>query len=202
MQLRINEIFTSFQGEGKYVGLPVVFLRVSGCNLSCEFCDTNFEEFTSIDIYDIYKKLIKKCHNNNINTVVITGGEPTLYENELKKLIKMLSQSNINVHIESNGLNGVYFNNCYHTISPKKHIEDVFQNYYQKKDLNFKFVIKNEEDIKEISQLIEKYNYKEIVYIQPESSNDIKITQMIIKNFNKFDNIKISCQVHKHLQVK
>ena len=63
-------------------------------------------------------------------------------------------------------------------------------------------MIKNEEDIKEISQLIEKYNYKEIVYIQPESSNDIKITQMIIKNFNKFDNIKISCQVHKHLQVK
>ena len=90
-QMKINEIFYSLQGEGKWSGLPNIFIRTTGCNLRCLFCDTKYayENGDNKSIEQILKKIKKyPCKN-----VCITGGEP-LIQNEIYDLIKILLEEN------------------------------------------------------------------------------------------------------------
>ena len=68
--MRINEIFYSLQGEGHYAGTPAVFIRFSGCNLRCSFCDTVHNEFTEMSEEDIMNEVSKYPSSH----IVITGG--------------------------------------------------------------------------------------------------------------------------------
>lgn len=72
---RINEIFYSLQGEGRWAGRAAIFIRFSGCNLHCPFCDTDFKEFKEMTFEEIVAELsqYKDC-----KFIVLTGGEPTL----------------------------------------------------------------------------------------------------------------------------
>lgn len=72
--MRVNEIFYSIQGEGRFTGMPAVFVRFAGCNLNCWFCDTEFHSFTEMSEDEIVTEVGK--HQSRY--VVITGGEPTL----------------------------------------------------------------------------------------------------------------------------
>lgn len=113
--MRVNEIFYSIQGEGYHTGRAAVFIRLSGCNLQCPFCDTNFKSYTDMteeDIVDKVCSLSLKC-----GFVVITGGEPTLQDTTL--LIDMLHQNGYKVSMESNGTKKPPFNIDWLTISPK-----------------------------------------------------------------------------------
>ncbi len=72
--MRVNEIFYSLQGEGVHTGSPAVFVRMSGCNRACPFCDTDFHEFTEMSESQIVEEVCKYP----AEMVVITGGEPAL----------------------------------------------------------------------------------------------------------------------------
>ena len=74
MKYKINEIFYSLQGEGYYAGTPAVFLRFSGCNRACEFCDTDFKAFTEMTAAEI----AEACAAFPARHLVVTGGEPLL----------------------------------------------------------------------------------------------------------------------------
>ena len=84
--MKINEIFYSIQGEGIQSGLPTIFIRLTGCNLRCSYCDTKYAyikgKHLSID------EISLKLKEFPCNTVCITGGEPLLHENILE-LIKV-----------------------------------------------------------------------------------------------------------------
>jgi organic radical activating enzyme len=100
LTLDVQEVFATLQGEGPYVGWPAVFVRLGGCNLACEFCDTEFESFESTAL----DTLIKKIEQTSIglrNLVVITGGEP-LRQN-IEPLCTMLVSMGFHVQIETNG---------------------------------------------------------------------------------------------------
>ena len=74
IKLNVNEIFYSIQGEGGRAGQPSIFIRLSGCNLNCSFCDTDWNKNTVMNINEILAIISKfKC-----NWIVWTGGEPTL----------------------------------------------------------------------------------------------------------------------------
>ncbi len=82
----IKEIFTSIQGEGPYIGYKQLFIRFCGCNLHCEYCDTDFDrkgakEYSIDEILEIMKK------NSDCHSVSLTGGEPLLNTGFLKKLL-------------------------------------------------------------------------------------------------------------------
>lgn len=94
---RVNEIFYSLQGEGAYTGTPMVFVRFSGCNRSCNFCDTDFEEFTPLSSAEI----VDEAQRYPARTVVLTGGEPTLQADA--ELIEALHEAGFRIHIETNG---------------------------------------------------------------------------------------------------
>lgn len=72
--MKVNEIFYSVQGEGRYTGTPAVFVRFAGCNLNCWFCDTEFHSFTEMSEDEI----VAEASKYTSRYVVITGGEPTL----------------------------------------------------------------------------------------------------------------------------
>jgi organic radical activating enzyme len=97
--MKINEIFESIQGEGKYAGTPALFIRTSGCTRTCSFCDTKYhingKEKTVKDLYDIIKDSKKEV-------VVWTGGEPLLQVEEINQLKAQLGEYP-HFHLESNG---------------------------------------------------------------------------------------------------
>jgi len=103
--LEIKSIFPTLQGEGIYVGVPAVFIRLGGCNLACDFCDTDFENFATTPLPQIIAKTSELAQNNSgkrvINLVVITGGEP-LRQN-IAPLCEALLASGFLIQIETNG---------------------------------------------------------------------------------------------------
>ncbi|MEQ1789211.1 MAG: 7-carboxy-7-deazaguanine synthase QueE [Rickettsiales bacterium] len=98
--LEIQNIFLTLQGEGLHVGVPSVFVRLGGCNLACDFCDTEFESFTTILLADIMAK-IKALAGNVIKLVVITGGEP--FRQNIAPFCEELLKAGFAVQIETNG---------------------------------------------------------------------------------------------------
>lgn len=129
--LKVNEIFgPTIQGEGKNAGKPVMFLRMSGCNLHCIWCDTPHtwnwtgtkfkhpvkynrkkEEHLMEDL-SIYAELIR-LGGNDIRHLVVSGGEPLIQQKRLIDLFKLLKEDNWFIEIETNG-----------TVTPT---EDVFK---------------------------------------------------------------------------
>lgn len=95
--MRINEIFYSIQGEGRYTGTPAVFVRFAGCNLRCSFCDTEFETYTEMTEDEI----VSAVRSYPATHVILTGGEPTLQLTS--SLLQLFEAQGLLVHIETNG---------------------------------------------------------------------------------------------------
>ncbi len=98
--MKISEIFTSIQGESTYAGLPCIFIRLSGCNLRCSYCDTTYAYNGGFNIYS--DQIIKKVRASNVKLVEITGGEP-LIQKETEELLDRLISEKYSVLIETNG---------------------------------------------------------------------------------------------------
>ena len=120
MKYKVNEIFCSLQGEGFNQGKRVIFLRLSGCNKSCAWCDTEHESYKEMSIVEILDNISKW----DCKSVIISGGEPTIYN--LLPLLKKLKENSYWIGIESNGSNSMgeyreYLD--YIAISPKGKVE-------------------------------------------------------------------------------
>ncbi len=111
---KINEIFYSLQGEGAHTGVPVVFVRFSGCNLRCPFCDTSHENGELLTESDIAQFI----NAYPAEWIVLTGGEPSLFIDE--EFIRFLHISTgKKIAIETNGTNPVPETVDWVTFSPK-----------------------------------------------------------------------------------
>jgi 7-carboxy-7-deazaguanine synthase len=97
----ISELFKSLQGEGRNQGRPCIFIRLSGCNLNCAWCDTPYARTggRALSVHEICEKVGAFTGT----MVCITGGEPLLQGEELIVLVKNLADSGRTVEIETNG---------------------------------------------------------------------------------------------------
>jgi len=113
MSLNVNEIFYSLQGEGGRQGEASVFIRLSGCNLNCDFCDTDSSTGKIMSCEQILEKIIQyPCR-----WIVWTGGEPTLQLND--DCVDFFKQAGFSQAIESNGHNPLPKMLNYTAVSPK-----------------------------------------------------------------------------------
>lgn len=195
--MRVNEIFYSLQGEGRYSGTAAVFVRLSGCNLSCPFCDTNFAFFQELTESDIVKAVVSLA--GDCRLVVITGGEPTLQDCTL--LIELLHSQDFTVCMESNGTHEPPENLDWLTISPKDLFVGQRAAIKVKKCQEYKVVFDGIH-IPEIPQDLEAWFY----YLQPCDTGDPGRNENIMNeciNFIKqHPKWKLSLQTQKILKVR
>ena len=76
--MRIAEFFKSIQGEGEFAGTPSVFVRTTGCNLRCSFCDTPYTSWKPEGIHEPWQTILDRILADDCRHVVLTGGEPLL----------------------------------------------------------------------------------------------------------------------------
>ncbi|MBD3262571.1 MAG: radical SAM protein [Candidatus Altiarchaeales archaeon] len=100
-RMRVSEVFTSIQGEGRYIGLPQVFIRLAGCNLRCSWCDTRYAWEGGRE-YPM-QKIIDYIEKTGLKSVCITGGEPMLQIKGLRILVERLKSRMNFVLLETNG---------------------------------------------------------------------------------------------------
>lgn len=110
----VNEIFYSLQGEGYYTGTPAVFLRFSGCNRRCAFCDTDFAAYTEMSAAQI----VEAVSAFPARHIVVTGGEPLLQLDD--KLVRALRGAGFYIQVETNGSMPVPTGVDWVTCSPKR----------------------------------------------------------------------------------
>ena len=97
MKYPVNETFYSLKGEGRWTGHPMFFIRLSGCNVNCSWCDTPHQTFEWRDV----GSLIKEAKNYPTNKIVITGGEPLIHD--LSLLLSEFRKLGYSTHLETNG---------------------------------------------------------------------------------------------------
>ncbi len=185
----INEIFYSLQGEGSLAGVPSVFVRVAGCPLRCRWCDTKYAWLESAGTEYTVDQIKTKVESYPASHLVITGAEP-MTNPELPDLLKALDSRGRHITIETSGIKFVPDLPCdLMSISPKlsnstpTEPDLLAQHEKQRFDLpalrqlmdsykyQLKFVVDNKEDLKEITQCLEKLeNTKpDKVFLMPQA---------------------------------
>jgi 7-carboxy-7-deazaguanine synthase len=200
--MNINEIFYSLQGEGKWAGLPNIFIRTSGCNLRCSFCDTKYA-YENGKIMSI-KEILSQITQYNCRYVCLTGGEPLLQQC-IFELINVLLKKKYFVIIETNGSINIKNLLKYKSLLISLDIKCPSSNMQKKsqlkninllkKDDQLKFVIKNKEDYNYAKYIVNEYKPVCEVFFQPvwgEIPN--KLAEWIISDRL---NVKLSLQLHK-----
>ena len=117
---KVNEIFYTLQGEGAHSGIPAVFIRFSGCNLRCPWCDTEFEGYEEMSAEQIIEEVLSlyDIPNERRKMVVLTGGEPALQVDEA--LVNALHEAGFYICIETNGTRALPEGIDWITCSPKE----------------------------------------------------------------------------------
>ena len=212
MSFKVVEIFESINGEGMRAGELAVFVRMKGCNLSCNYCDTmwankpdcEFAEMTAEQIVDRVKK-------SGIKNGTWTGGEPLLQKDADKLLEAFSSEKDIRVEIETNGSIDLKpflkFENVSFTMDyklPESDMEkymntDNFK-ILRKKD-TLKFVASSVNDLKKAKEIIEKYELigKVNIIFSPVFGK-IELTDIVdfLKD-NKLNDVRMQLQMHKFI---
>ena len=116
---RVNEIFYSLQGEGHWSGTPMVFVRLSGCNLHCPFCDTDHGAATPMDAGAILAAV--RDAGGSCRRICLTGGEPSLQLDDA--LVECLHGAGYLLHVETNGTRPLPEGIDWITLSPKEDVE-------------------------------------------------------------------------------
>jgi len=194
--LPLMEEFYTIQGEGFYTGTAAYFIRIGGCDVGCHWCDV--KESWNADLHP-------PTHANNIvenaqkysNTVVITGGEPLMWD--MNYITQKLQNKNIKTNIETSGaykLTGIWDWIC---LSPKKTKLPLQEIYMKANEL--KMIIFNKNDFKFAEEQASKVSEKCQLFLQPEWSNREKMTPQIVDYVMENPKWKISLQTHKYLNI-
>lgn len=212
MSFKVVEIFESINGEGMRAGELAVFVRMKGCNLSCNYCDTmwaneadcEFEEMTA-------DRIVERVKKSGIKNVTLTGGEPLL-QKDADKLLKLFSdEKDIRVEIETNGSVNLSpflkYENTSFTMDYKLPESDMekymdLENFkiLRKKD-TLKFVASSVNDLKKAKDIIEKYKLiGRVNIIFSPVFGKIELTDIVdfLKD-NKLNDVRMQLQMHKFI---
>lgn len=202
-KLPIMEIFDSIQGEGSFIGQAVTFVRVAGCNLRCDWCDTKASWAEHWLLMDP-KEIAARCSQN---IVVITGGEPCLYRDAVNELILLLHEDEIFVCIETNGTLETPSYADFVTCSPKP---PEYKIHPKCRFDELKYVVDDTFTIDSIPKyikdgLIEGLDFPHIpsnIWLQPEGFNMQESAKKAYALVMQYDFLRMGIQLHKIIDVK
>lgn len=205
--MEISEIFYSIEGEGIEIGRPEIFIRLTGCNLRCTWCDTPYalENGKEMDI----KEIVQEVSRYPCKSISITGGEPLLQREELFELVQRLKKLDYWIQINTNGtifdeeifdLVDLISMDCKCPSSGMKSDLDVLEktkNLFGSKS-QFKFVIANEQDYRYAKNIVlASLRDRTNIIFQPEW-NSRKFTKKLVDLVKKdYLNVRVILQQQK-----
>jgi len=198
--LKITEIFPSIQGEGLRQGEPTLFVRLSGCNLKCSFCDTKYawKDGHNYTTFQVVEKLKKLNQRFPAQWVCLTGGEP-LVQNTAE-LIKGLKKEGFKVQVETNAIIFRDLPVDWYSISPKPK-KYLYCPEYKKKAKEVKLILTKDLHFEAVRRLREEFPEKIPLLLQPQSNRkwSIDLGKKILRQALRagLKNIRLSIQLHK-----
>jgi organic radical activating enzyme len=194
--LPVMETFTSVQGEGFHTGAPSFFIRIGGCDVGCHWCDVkeswNPEIHPLRDVDEIIEEI-----PGTLRTVILTGGEPLLYD--LDYLTGKLKQQNKRIHLETSGTGKLTGRFDWICLSPKK-FSPPYEEIYRVAD-ELKIIVFDRSDFKFAEEQAAKVRPETKLYLQPEWSRREKVLPYIIEYILNNDRWNLSVQTHKYLNM-
>lgn len=179
---RINEIFYSLQGEGYFTGTPAVFLRFSGCNRHCGFCDTRHETHRTMTLSEIIAEVTMHPSRH----IILTGGEPLLQVDDA--LIQALHHHGFFIAVETNGSQPAPEGIDWVTCSPKDKPWNIDR-------INELKIVYQQQDVEAIADTLPMATH---MFLQPCSGTNIPETVAYIL---KHPHWRLSLQTHKLINI-
>lgn len=195
--LPLVEEFYSIQGEGYHSGKAAYFIRVGGCDIACHWCDSKLSWNAKMHPLVRIEEIVAKVLNTPAQSVVVTGGEPAIYN--LEPLSNLLKKNNISNFLETSGaypLSGIWDWIC---VSPKKNKQPIAENL--KKAHEIKVVIADESDFDFAELWKSEVNSNCKLLLQPEYSKFDKIAPKMVEYIKNNPEWNISLQSHKYLNI-
>ena len=222
---KIAEIFDSIQGEGSYIGYRQLFIRFCGCNLLCDYCDTEFDKGEQYSLESLLEK-VKTFNLQAIHSVSLTGGEPLLHYEFLREFLPELKNLNLKIYLETNGtlpkplesvINYIDIISMDFKLDSSAKIGDVYAMHDEflniaaqnQKDTFAKLVFDDnikDYELNECLSLAKKYNIQ--IILQPKmDKNTIKVShEKIMETFNycseNYHQTRLIGQVHKFFDIR
>ncbi len=194
--LPLMEEFYTIQGEGFHKGTAAYFIRVGGCDVGCHWCDVKESWNANLHPPTSVKTIVENA-NKYSKTIVVTGGEPLMWD--MNPLTDALKAENMQIHIETSGAYKLTGNWDWICLSPKKMKLPTPEVY--KKAHELKVIVFNNDDFRFAEEQAEKVNNNCILYLQPEWSKRDKMIPLIVDYVMKNPKWKVSLQTHKYLNI-
>lgn len=222
MKTKINEIFSSIQGEGPVVGYKQLFIRFCGCNLHCDYCDTEFQTGIEYTPTELLKKINSEYDLSTFHSISLTGGEPLLHSEFLQEFLPLV-KNKTKIYLETNATLSENLQNVKNLIDIiSADIKLPTSTGFDSFDLHRKFFANcngietfakivfdqniTEEEIITCSNIGKEYNIE--LVLQPKMVSDKMTvnsefcTELLDKFTQKCKNTRLIPQVHKFIDVQ
>jgi organic radical activating enzyme len=191
------ESFYTLQGEGFYSGRAAYFVRLSGCDVGCVWCDVKESwEVSDSQMLNI-DFLVAEIQKSGTDFVVFTGGEPAIYD--LSFIVSLLKGQNMEVAIETSGTYPLLGDVDWYCFSPKK-FKKPLEEFYEKAH-ELKVIVYHKSDLQWAEEFAKKMNKGCKLYLQPEWDKSTQMLPLMIEYVKKNPHWRISLQTHKYLNI-
>ncbi|MEM7654665.1 MAG: 7-carboxy-7-deazaguanine synthase QueE [Bacteroidota bacterium] len=195
--LPVMEQFYTLQGEGSFSGTAAWFIRLSGCDVGCHWCDVKESWHPRPEQYHDCESLAQAAAESGTQRVVITGGEPTVYD--VQPLCDALHEKELIVHMETAGVHELLGEIDWLCFSPKKFLKPLPSFYELAHEL--KVVIYHESDLKWAEEHAAKCADHVQLFLQPEWSRHDRITPVLVQYVQDHPQWRLSLQTHKYIDI-
>ncbi|GMT44666.1 MAG: 7-carboxy-7-deazaguanine synthase [bacterium] len=196
-KLPVMEEFYTLQGEGFHTGKAAYFVRIGGCDVGCAWCDSkeswNAELFPPVPVAEVVQRAAKTPSR----TVVVTGGEPSLYPLDI--LTQTLKENDITAMVETSGAHPLSGEWDWICLSPKKNSPP--QQAIYSRALELKVVIQKEADLLWAEKNAALVSPECYLFLQPEWSVADHIMEMLTNYVMQHPQWRISLQAHKYMRI-
>ncbi|MES2799565.1 MAG: 7-carboxy-7-deazaguanine synthase QueE [Bacteroidota bacterium] len=197
VELPVMEYFYTIQGEGNYSGRAAYFIRLAGCDVGCVWCDVKESWDSNIHPLQKIKFLVDEVKKSKTNFVVITGGEPAMYN--LTGIVDALHAENMEIAIETSGCYPLRGAIDWYCFSPKKFKKPDPEAYHLANEL--KVIISHPSDFEWAEEHAAKVSAHCLLYLQPEWSKQERFLSSIIEYVKNNPKWCVSLQTHKFMKI-
>jgi 7-carboxy-7-deazaguanine synthase len=195
--LPLMEDFYTIQGEGFFQGHAAYFIRLAGCDVGCVWCDVKESWDAAAHPLVPVNEIVEKAKNSGTPMVVITGGEPAMYD--LTVLTQTLKTAGLQTNIETSGvypLTGTWDWVCF---SPKK-FKAPHPSIFSSAD-ELKIIVYNKSDFSWAEEFASRVSDTCKLYLQPEWSKEKEMLPLIIDYVKDHPQWAVSLQIHKYMNI-